>query len=172
MNSKDNNKKNKVQGFTLVEVIVALTILAIIMAMFTPSLTSYLDKAYESKATAECKYVITATQSELITLYANGNLSQYIERDGFTVTSNTIKEINNKLFDQIQELSETEGEIQCIWIDESDMSVVGLAYLIADETYYVIYAPKTEEKNYVFSAKNEYNDYKSQLRKLKDSKWK
>lgn len=172
MNSNDNNKKNKVQGFTLVEVIVALTILAIIMAMFTPSMTSYLDEAYKSKATAECKYVITATQSELISHYANGNLSQYIERDGFTITSNTIKEINNKLFDDIIELAETEGEIQCIWIDETDLSVVGLAYLIADGTYYVIYSPKAEEKNYVFSAEDEYNDYKKQLRKLEDAKWK
>ena len=172
MKADNNNSNTKVHGFTLVEVIVALTILAIIMAMFAPSFTSYIDEAYKTKASAECSYVITATQSKIIELYAAGSLSQYLERNGFTITSNTIKKLKgDKLFDGIQQLAETEGDIKCIWIDESDMSVAGLAYLTADSQYYVIYSPKAEQSSYVYSSTDEYDDYKKMLKSLEDNRW-
>ena len=47
--------KNKKKGFTLVELIVVLAILAILAAMLVPALTGYIDKANEKKAVAAAR---------------------------------------------------------------------------------------------------------------------
>ena len=54
-------KKNK--GFTLVEVIVILVILAILAAVLIPSLTTYIDKAKEKSITANARAAFVATQA-------------------------------------------------------------------------------------------------------------
>ena len=70
--------KNK-KGFTLVELIVVLVILAILAALLVPALTGYIDKAQEEKATAECRMVVMAAQTEASTAY--GSLSGTITAD-------------------------------------------------------------------------------------------
>ena len=42
-----SNKNNKTKGFTLVEIIVTLVILAILAAFLVPALTGYIDKTKE-----------------------------------------------------------------------------------------------------------------------------
>lgn len=54
-------KKNK--GFTLVEVIVILVILAILAAVLIPSLTTYIDKAREKNITANARAAYVAAQA-------------------------------------------------------------------------------------------------------------
>ena len=54
-------KKNK--GFTLVEVIVILVILAILAAVLIPSLTTYIDKAKEKQITGNARAAFVATQA-------------------------------------------------------------------------------------------------------------
>jgi type IV pilus assembly protein PilA len=51
------------KGFTLVEVIVVLVILAILMAIAVPALTGYIGKARDKAAEAEGKTVLTAVQT-------------------------------------------------------------------------------------------------------------
>ncbi len=53
------NKK----GFTLVEVIVVLVILAILAAILIPSLTGYIDKANQKVVVAECRAAVLAAQT-------------------------------------------------------------------------------------------------------------
>lgn len=78
--------KNK-KGFTLVELIVVLVILAILAALLVPALTGYIDKAQEEKATAECRMVVMAAQTEASTAY--GSLSGTITADAIKTAMKT-----------------------------------------------------------------------------------
>ena len=65
--------KNKKKGFTLVELIVVLAILAILAAMLVPALTGYIDKANEKKIIATARQYYVAAQTVVSEAYANGD---------------------------------------------------------------------------------------------------
>ena len=73
--------KNKKKGFTLVELIVVLAILAILAAMLVPALTGYIDKANEKKVIATARQYYVAAQTVVSEAYANGD-----EITGITVS--------------------------------------------------------------------------------------
>ena len=84
--------KNKKKGFTLVELIVVLAILAILAAMLVPALTGYIDKANEKKAVAAARQYAIAAQSVVADAYAaNDKITE------ITVTKNDGKDFTTTI---------------------------------------------------------------------------
>ena len=71
---KKTGKSTK-KGFTLVELIVVLVILAVLAAMLVPGLFGYIDRARAEKEYQTAATVYTAAQSVLTELYARDALT-------------------------------------------------------------------------------------------------
>lgn len=70
------NRKHKNKGFTLVELIVVIVILAILAAILVPSLLGWIDKSRESKYLLDARNAVMATQSVLVENYASASLDE------------------------------------------------------------------------------------------------
>ena len=62
--------RNNKRGFTLVELIVVLVILAILASLLVPALTGYMDKTKKQAVISEARDVWTAAQAALTECYA------------------------------------------------------------------------------------------------------
>lgn len=65
-------RKNK-KGFTLIEIIVVVVILAVLMAVAVPSVLKYLNTAQEAPALTECHAIVTAAQKRVIEKYSQNH---------------------------------------------------------------------------------------------------
>ena len=82
-----------VKGFTLIEVIVVLVILAILMAIAIPNVLGYINKAKGTENELNARNVFMAAQVETSELLKE---NKYITADTFDTTNiNAIKELAN-----------------------------------------------------------------------------
>lgn len=101
--------KNKKKGFTLVELIVVLAILAILAAMLVPALTGYIDKANEKKILATARQYYVAAQTVVSEAYANDIEIECIEiqknntNDVFNIRKIDIKDNKTTSIDYLSE---------------------------------------------------------------------
>lgn len=86
------------EGFTLIEIIVVLVILAILMSMALPSVFGYTTKGQRTAAIAECRSSVNAAISSL--------------SDKYVLTGNRVPDAGTKK--ETKDLSQVDGEIEKI----------------------------------------------------------
>lgn len=108
---KSARSTKKESGFTLVELIVVLVLLATLAALLVPSLTGYIDKARQNAVIAKARAVLVASQAVVTEAYADGKL--VLDTNGLIYTPPK-PDIAHAMAKEIMALAEiTENE--CEW---------------------------------------------------------
>lgn len=127
-------------GFTLVELIVVLAILAILATLLIPTMTGYIDKANEEKIVAETRMAVMAAQTVVSENYARDPEAW---NDVRLDTANPGEPEN--FLGEIQTLSETQGNIKSVEIKSG--KVTALSYANGDVTCNYQSGIKDDEDN-------------------------
>lgn len=126
-------KKFRKKGFTLVEIIVVMLILAILATMFIPNMLGYIERTEETTAIMECRSTVIASQTILNQTYAYksaefegiyNNTVYTIKTSSYDKDSDTINLCNysgmtDNLNGVICGLAESDGKVTDIHTDNS-----------------------------------------------------
>ena len=143
--------KNKKKGFTLVELIVVLAILAILAAILVPALTGYIDKANEKKILATARQYYVAAQTVVSEAYANNDKLQGISilSGSYTVR---IEEQQEKTYSKEQIANSTSEEVEMKYLRD----FVSLAEENEKVTLFLFETEKGKVVSFVFLMNNKY----------------
>ena len=108
---KSARSTKKESGFTLVELIVVLVILATLAALLVPSLTGYIDKARQNAVIAKARAVLVASQAVVTEAHADGKL--VLDEYGWIYTTPK-PDIAHAMAKEIMALAEI-TEDECEW---------------------------------------------------------
>ena len=70
--TKLNQLKQDKKGFTLIEIVIVLVIIAILSAMLVPSMMGWIDDSKKKSFLQEARSALTATQAEIANMYVAG----------------------------------------------------------------------------------------------------
>lgn len=136
--------RNK-KGFTLVEVIVVLVILAILIAIAVPSIMKYIDDANDAKLLAQARPVLNTSKAEAAKLYADGTLESL--------------PMDKTLHEKIMKIADIEGDLIEIKLNAAQNSSGDFIVKIKDR--YIYYNDK--KQTFTFIENIDLDDMSSQI---------
>lgn len=108
--SKTLKPKKKKKGFTLIELVAVLAIIAILSAAFVPKFGKYITEAKKVAVLNEAKTVVTAYESARYKLNADENIAISTLTEKGYLEKNSIKKIPDKFsVTQCKQLMDTEN---------------------------------------------------------------
>lgn len=110
--------KETKKGFTLVETIVVLVVLAILAAILIPAMVKWIDKANQRAGIVECRQVVVAAQTIASEAYGTANV---------TLAAGSM--MNAPYFEQVKALAQVPGTIVAITLRPGDAQVIHVAYI-------------------------------------------
>lgn len=156
--------KNR-RGFTLVELIIVLVILAILASLLIPALTGYIDKAKRDQVVSETRMLHEAVQTVASEAYGSAewkqNLFTIASYNGINASDNTHHDILKSRYDDIIRLAEvpslTDQKGSFVAMADQKGSVVYLLYdtgrgllgaYYRENGEYTVYDKEDNIKNY------------------------
>lgn len=142
---KASRSSKKASGFTLVELIVVLVILATLAALLVPSLTGYIDKARQNAVIAKARAVLVASQAVVTEAYADGKLvlDEYGELYTPPDPESAIAHAMAKEIMALAEITEDECEWRIYIASPNEEGLAALATILqldyCDKNYRVTY---------------------------------
>lgn len=116
--------KRKNKGFTLVEVIVILVILAVLAAVLIPSMSTYIDKARDKQIIANARSAYVAAQTLASECYGIGKIEQFGTAEDYT---------ENDIL-KLAQLDELEGVDIEFGVNTADATLTYFKYTEKDKT--------------------------------------
>lgn len=107
-----SNLKNKKKGFTLIELVVVMAIIAILSAAFIPRFGNYITQAKKVSILNEAKSIVTAYESvkyKSTTKNENETIGSDLQGDNLPIEKDSLKKLGNATVAQCKLLLDTEN---------------------------------------------------------------
>ena len=107
-----SNLKNKKKGFTLIELVAVMAIIAILSAAFIPRFGNYITQAKKVSILNEAKSIVTAYESvkyNSTTKNENETIGSDLQGDNLPIEKDSLKKLGNATVAQCKLLLDTEN---------------------------------------------------------------
>lgn len=107
-----SNLKNKKKGFTLIELVAVMAIIAILSATFIPRFGNYITQAKKVSILNEAKSIVTAYESvkyKSTTKNENETIGSDLQGDNLPIEKDSLKKLGNATVAQCKLLLDTEN---------------------------------------------------------------